>query len=119
MKEDEKPAFARNLRKARHVKKWSQDKAADLLGINRSSYSSYEEGRAFPRPQVLPTIAHVLEITNILSFLENPDFDPRHQNKEYTTQYDSPLEKMYACAGEKEKRIVDLALGIGTKEVTC
>lgn len=123
MKKNERPIFAQNLIKARKAqnagKGWNQTKAADLLGISRKAYSSYEEGRAVPPLNTLPTIAHVFGISNIISFLENPHFVHHHQEREFTIHYESPLEKRYASAPSKERKIVDLALGIGTEEVTC
>lgn len=119
MKKEERSPFANNLRQAREAKGWIQHKAADLLGIPRTTYGSYEEGRALPSIKVLRTILHIYGITNILSFLENPDFNYQDQDKQFTIEYQSPLEKIYANASERNRKIVDAALGIGVEEITC
>lgn len=115
----ERPPFAKNLVKARKANRWSQTKAADMLGINRSTYASYEEGRAQPILALLPTLISVLGITNMQSFLENQEFNYHEQGEEYSIEYQSPMEKKYALAPEANRKIVDLALGIGTEAVTC
>jgi len=123
MKKNERPIIAQNLIKARKAqdngKGWNQTKTADLLGVSRKVYSSYEEGRAVPPIGKLSTIVHVFGITNVMAFLENPSFTIHNQDRAFTIQYESPLEKRYASAAAKERKIVDLALGIGIEEVTC
>lgn len=108
----ERPIFARNIIKARRALGWSQEKASKLLGITHKALGSYEEGRAQPELKMIPTFVTVYGITNVIAFLENPDFSHHDQDKEFTVAYESPLEKMYHSAPAKERKIVDLALGI-------
>lgn len=115
MKKEDRPIFARNLIKARKANGWNQFKAADMLGISRSAYASYEEGRALPALTFLPAIVNVFGITNITAFLENPDFSWRKQADEYTVEYESQLEMKYANARKRDQKIIDAILQIGNK----
>lgn len=119
MKKNERPTFAKNLTKARKANGWNQTKAAHMLGIKLKTYQKYEEGVSLPALDTLATLVHIFGVTNIVSFLENPSYSFYHQDMEFTVNYESPLEKIYAAAPEKERQIVDIALGIGAKEVTC
>lgn len=119
MKKEERPPYAVNLRKARYALGWNRDKAATLLGIPPSTYGSYEEGRAKPGIDLLPKIARVMKITNILSFLENPSFSHKEQANEFSVNYHSDLEIIYSNAPLRDQQLVDLLLGIGAKKVTC
>lgn len=119
MKKELRPALAKNITKARKAKRWSQYKAASMLGISRQKLASYEEGRATFLASQLPMFAQILGVTNLISFLENPDFDPRNQEKEYIISCLTPLEMRYEKADERSRQIVDIALGIGKEMVTC
>lgn len=119
MKKEQRPPFAKNLTKARKAHSWNQNKAADMLGIPRKTYGAYEEGRAHPSLKILPTIVSVFGITNLLAFIEDVNFSYYDQDKEFTVEYQSPLEKIYANAPERDRKIVDMALGIGVEAVTC
>lgn len=119
MKKADRPPFAKNLSKARKAFGWTQAKAADMLGVTRSAYGSYEEGRAQPVLGMFTTFISVLGISNLQAFIENPDFDYWGQDREYTVEFQSPMEKKYAAAPNAARKIVDLALGIGTEALTC
>jgi DNA-binding XRE family transcriptional regulator len=101
------------VRARRHLR-WTQQKVADLLGITRKAYQSYEEDRAAPSIRILPSIISTLQITNISAFLEDPNFDPGHQDRAYSVAYESNLERYYCSAPPRVQQLVDLALGIGT-----
>lgn len=119
MKKEQRPAYAVNLRKARKALGWNREKAAALLGIPPSTFGSYEEGRAKPGIDLLPKFAHVLRISNILSFLENPAFNYHDQGKEFSVSIQSDMENIYANAPARDREVVDMLLGIGTKKLTC
>jgi transcriptional regulator with XRE-family HTH domain len=54
--------FAANLRYLRKKKGWNQQKAAEFLGVTRSAYASYEEGRAEPSLNVIQQICALYAI---------------------------------------------------------
>jgi transcriptional regulator with XRE-family HTH domain len=66
-------AFAKNLKKARQVKGWTQAKAAAKIGIAHHNLAAYEEERSSPTPEVFAKIARGFGITHV-SFADNPDF---------------------------------------------
>jgi len=69
-----------NLKKARLAAGFpNQEKPAKLLGIKRSTFASYEEGRAKPPITLLPKIVDVYSIIDWRSFLADPHWDPAHQ----------------------------------------
>jgi transcriptional regulator with XRE-family HTH domain len=119
MKKELRPTFAKNLIKAREAMKWNQFKAADMLGITRVAYASYEEGRANPDISLLPLIAYTFKITNLISFLDNENFSHRDQDGGFSIEISTPLEEKYQAATPVARRIVDLTLGIGNEAVTC
>lgn len=119
MKKELRPPFAKNLIKAREALKWNQHKAADMLGVTRQAYASYEEGRAIPTIAMLPIIAYTLKITNVISFLENENFNYRNQDGGFEIEISTPLQEKYQAATPTARRIVDLTLGIGNEAVTC
>jgi|GEM_PF-517517 len=55
--------LAEKLRKARKVKKITQDEVANLLGVKRQTYSAYERGVSVPDSLTLKKIADYLEVT--------------------------------------------------------
>lgn len=117
MSEKGREPFPLNLVKMRRSLGWTQQKAADLIGIKCKTYQSYEEGRAVPSVLLLPTVATVMKITDIIAFVENPDFDPADQEAQYSVAFESGLQKLYDGAGPRIQKMVDLALGIGVEAV--
>jgi transcriptional regulator with XRE-family HTH domain len=111
-----KKAFATNLRKARKAAGYcNQTQVARLLGLNRSTYQAYEEGRAFPPAEVLVNIADLFLISNLRGFITDHAFDPNNQEATTISIPDSPLQANYAKASPRDRQLVDLILGIGMK----
>ncbi|MBK7885492.1 MAG: helix-turn-helix transcriptional regulator [Chitinophagaceae bacterium] len=54
-----------NLRELRKIHGYSQQEAADLIGVGRSCYGAYEECRAAPPIHVLISICDVYKITDL------------------------------------------------------
>ena len=70
-----KEIFAKNIKRARNKRKWSQQEAADKIGIKRSTLGAYEEGRATPQFENLIVICDVYAVTDVYQFLTNADYD--------------------------------------------
>ena len=68
-KQKEKPLYARNLSYLRNRLRLTRQYMADQAGIPLSTYSSYEEGRAFPRWWNLTVICELLECYDVLAIL--------------------------------------------------
>ena len=84
---------------------WSQEKAALQLGIKRSRLASYEEDRATPPIQLLPKIVYSYCVLDWKAFLENPYWDPRHQNPSHGII--PPAEKQYIALKAAIKSLAD------------
>ena len=109
-------AFATNLRKVRDELGWKSARiAATHIGILAKTYSSYEEGRAEPDSEGLCKIAEGMGITNLFGFLSNPNFDYHNQDFAGKVRHVSPLHTNYFSADERDRKIVDLILGIGVE----
>jgi len=119
MKKELRPVLSQNLIKARNALRWTQKKAADMLGVQQKAYAAWEEGRANPDLKLLPLIAYNFKVYNLLAFLENTEFDPANQDEGWTIELATPLEEKYREAPAAAQAIVDLALGIGTEPLVC
>ena len=69
----------RNLREDRD---WTQQKVADLLFINRRTYSTYETGTHNMTPEVLVKLSAIYEVSvdYLLGLTDNPEPYPRGKN---------------------------------------
>jgi transcriptional regulator with XRE-family HTH domain len=56
--------FSDKMRQLRAGKEMKQRELADALGIKLSNLASYEEGRAYPKPEVLKRIVDYFGIAN-------------------------------------------------------
>lgn len=110
-----KKAFATNLRKVRRIHGWNQLQAATQLGIKRSTYQAYEEGRSCPRAEDLVTLADVFQIGNLRSFIADDGFNFNQQEGSPKVVDGSPLQTNYAKASLRDRNLVDIILGIGSK----
>ena len=63
--------FAKNLRKLRLEKNYTQEKVAEILMVSAQSVSRWECGNTFPDVMLLPEIAKVFEVTVDDLFKEN------------------------------------------------
>lgn len=100
-----KSAFATNMVAARKNLGLTQQAAADLLKMNRSTLASYEESRAEPGFENLKKIVKYYQIYDVLSFIWSEDY------KMFVTP--SALHKGYLKANRKIKNAVDILLQIG------
>ena len=66
----------RNLREDRD---WTQQKVADLLFINRRTYSAYETGTHHMTPEVLTKLSAIYKVSvdYLLGLTDNPKPYPR------------------------------------------
>jgi transcriptional regulator with XRE-family HTH domain len=105
-------AFPANLRKIRAVRQLTQEQLGELLGCTRSSIGSYEEGRAFPRPEVLLLIVKEFGIIDVVGFISDHAFNERIQTIIHAAPGDSLLQRKYNLLKGKEKDAVDVLLGL-------
>lgn len=97
--------FTNNLRQIRKEMRLTQEEMSSLLGMNRSRYSSYEEGRAEPSYEDLIVICRILKIKDLMSFIGGFEF--KNEKVEL-----SDLERKYLQASERDKKLIQLILGI-------
>ncbi|GIM47583.1 hypothetical protein DNHGIG_31320 [Collibacillus ludicampi] len=91
-------SFATRFRLLREQKGWTQDKAAEVLGVSRSTIAGYEseiKGR-IPRDETLLKIADIFGVS--VDYLLGRTDDPS-----YTSQTDDMMRKL----SSREKREVD------------
>lgn len=111
-----KKAFATNLRHVRAQLGWTTSQiAAKNLGLKRATYQAYEEGRSMPGAEGLCHMAEIMGITNLRGFLSDPNFDYRQQDAVPRIKNESPLVSNYRVASERDKKLVDVILGIPTE----
>ena len=67
-------ALGVNLSKYRHLAGLTQQQVADMLNLNRSTYTKYETGVSEPSIEILKRIADILSI-DYNSLLANADVD--------------------------------------------
>lgn len=105
--------FAENLKKARALKGWTQQSAAARVGVKRTAYQAWEEGRACPTAYFLVPLAHVFGIADILAFLSKP-CSPQCTSRpeEKIVLPPTLLEQKYNEAGIREKLAVNILLGL-------
>jgi len=109
--------FAKNLTAARENKpKRTQEKVAADLGITRSAYGSYEEGRAFPPSELLIRIADYFGIADLKGFISDDEFQPSRSmpkvRDEARPHKLTLLQRAYENAHIKDKLAVNLLLGL-------
>jgi transcriptional regulator with XRE-family HTH domain len=68
--------LSKNLKKARNQKGWSQERTAQKLGIKQKTYAKYEEGRSYPKPELLKIILEYFGIKEeeMYPFVYNESF---------------------------------------------
>ena len=65
-----------------------------------------------PSAEGLVHMAQVMGITNLLAFLSDPNFDYRNQDAVPRAKSESAIQANYRIASERDKKLVDLILGI-------
>lgn len=88
-----------NLRKARRARGFKQQEIGDSICVKQRTYAAWEEGRGNPSAETLVLLADILGITNLRAFICDPDFDIRHQEKEYIRIPASPMQSNFAKVG--------------------
>jgi transcriptional regulator with XRE-family HTH domain len=105
-----KSIIASNLSKVRKHHGWSQEQAAKLMGIRRSTLASYEEARALPPMLLIPKFADVYGIMDWKGIVVNADFDVNDQTK--VTSSVSLIEQKFNSLTGKEKSLAILLLNL-------
>ena len=68
-----KKELGKNIQKYRKLNKITQEKLAEMIGVEINSISSIETGKYFPSPENLVKISNALKtnLANLFSFKEN------------------------------------------------
>lgn len=74
---DLKKNFGKKIREIRIKKGFSQEKTAELIGIDPVNYSRIENGLSFPKPENIVKISHILnvEISELFQFTQIQDYE--------------------------------------------
>lgn len=105
-KQHQRNQMARHLRELRYKSGLSQDKLALKLGITRSVYGAYEEGRAMPNFEVIKKLVAFYNLASTDVFFDNPLPQSVSKSKE---QY---IYDKYLMLTKRDQKIVDMLLGI-------
>lgn len=72
-----KELFGKRLREIRTQKGLTQEKVAELVGIQPENYSRIENGLSFPKPENIVKISNVLnvEIAELFQFSQLSDYN--------------------------------------------
>ncbi len=57
-----KEELGKNIKKIRSAKKMTQEKLAEIIGIDPKSVSKIENGKNYPSSETLSAIAHALDV---------------------------------------------------------
>lgn len=98
------PARLRHLRKQNEL---TQQQVADGLGMNRSAYGAYEEGRAEPNLHMLSRLSSYYSYTSLEEFC---GVEPKKHGCQ------TPLMLAYSRASKEARAIVDFILKIDNKK---
>lgn len=106
-----KTLFAKNLQRARTHHEFTQQQAANVIGIHRSSLGAYEEGRAEPSIEILGKICKAYGIQDVAAFLWNEEFLIANGSSKNILP-PSILEARYRTLRGREKEAVNILLGM-------
>lgn len=105
--------LSENLKKARKaIDGLSQDKAAKLLCVKRSTLGAWEEGRSTPPLAKFPLITRLYNIADWSGFIQSEQFDPKKQTGGSPASI-SFLEEQYKKLPKKLKKVADELLKCG------
>lgn len=121
--------IAENLRLLRKQAKLSQKEVADLMKVDRTTYTYYETGRSVPNYKNLAKLCHIFAVEPRVFFnpASNPTGplifrDPTEDNDYIYTEFKRKEEQMllmnYRLLTEEQKRLVSKyikSLGDGEK----
>lgn len=102
--------ISENLKKARKaIDGLSQDKAAKLLSVKRSTLGAWEEGRSTPPLSLFPKIIQLYNVMDWISFITSDKFDPKKQKDKIPM---SLIEERYRRLPKKLQKIADELLSL-------
>ena len=73
--------LGQNVKSARKLRSLSQDKFAELLGVETATLSNIECGKSYPTPQTLEKIIEVLNIEPYLLYISDDDINIEEVHK--------------------------------------
>ena len=103
--------FAKNLRKVRAYYELSQAQVAELIGIARATYQSYEEDRAQPSLELYSKMIKFYNVKDPIGFITNDSFNI--SDKTISRPEPSLFEKRFKKLKGKDKDAVMILLEIG------
>lgn len=81
------------LRHYRNLLEMSQQQVSDVIGINRSTYQSYEEGRAEPSLELIFSLMQLYGVDTVNEFLMMKEVKTRKRSWLHISYYRLPLDK--------------------------
>lgn len=72
--QEERMRLAASLRLLRKERQYTQQEAADSIGLDRTTYTAYEQGKNLPNVFILERIAALYKIS-IDDIVHNPDVE--------------------------------------------
>lgn len=96
----------KNLKKLRKEKKLTQEEIANILRIDRTTYSKYETGDSEPNIDTIIALADIFE-TSIDKII---GYEPK--NKPIITEYEYMIIQKYRNVSLEKKEMINFALGI-------
>lgn len=108
--------FSKNIKAIRMQAGITQERAADLIGVSRSAYGAYEEGRAFPSAETLIRITKAWHITDLIGLISSEKFDVKrqfpHSSKSERPDPLTEVQRAYEALEIREKLCVNILLGL-------
>lgn len=93
------------LKAVRESRKLNQEKVANGIGIKRSTYASYEEGRATPSIQLLIQLAFFYDFNSLDQLLGISIEEEKNTDK-------SSFSEAYHAIDPERRKIVDFVLNL-------
>lgn len=105
--------FSKNLVRIRNYFEWTQDVAAQKIGVKRSTLGAYEEGRAEPCIEIILAICAAYHIKDLIPLLSDPEFLMEKDSSDRIVWH-SDVDKKYSKSSGTIRQAVDILLGIRT-----
>lgn len=103
--------FSKNLVRIRNHFEWTQEVAAQKIGIKRATLAAYEEGGAEPCIDIILSICRAYRIKEVISLLADPDFLMGKDSSDRIVWH-SQVDEKYSKSSGKIRMAVDLLLEI-------
>ncbi len=90
-----KKNLGKRIQTLRKQKKFTQDKFAELIGIDPKSVSKIENGNNYPSPETISSIAKALNVNIYELFVFQPEPDYEEMKREIINSLDDKQKILY------------------------